>query len=54
MPGSVTVEPYFGLEVRLIRVESEIADLKELLRAALKGVLIRFKRNLTSEIFSAL
>jgi hypothetical protein len=44
MPDSVTIEPYFGVEARLMRVESGISDLKELLCAALKGV---------SQLFSA-
>ncbi|KAJ7902294.1 hypothetical protein B0H13DRAFT_2275023 [Mycena leptocephala] len=38
MLGSMTVEPYFGVEARLIWVKSEITDLKELLSAALKGL----------------
>ncbi|KAJ7845767.1 hypothetical protein B0H13DRAFT_2363472 [Mycena leptocephala] len=28
MPDSVTIEPYFGVEARLMRVESGISDLK--------------------------
>ena len=37
--ASTNIEPYFGVETRLMHVESEIGRLKAELRAMLKGVL---------------